>query len=682
MKYLVTSALPYVNNIPHLGNLVVQINTDVYTRYLRLIKKEVISVLGTDEHGTTTEVVALKEGKTPKQVVDYYYKIHKEVYEWFNCEFDCFGRTSDIENHELTQELFLDLYNNGFILEQEIEQFFDESAQKFLSDRFIEGTCPHCKYEEARGDQCDNCQKLLNPTELINPISKLTKKTPIIKKTKHLFLDLEKLQPELEELTKNQENWSENTITTTKAWFKEGLKPRAITRDLNWGIKVPLKGYENKVFYVWFDAPIGYISITKKCRNDWKDWWFSKDTKLIQFLGKDNIPFHSILFPAILIGSKKPYTIVNTIRANEYLNYEDKKFSKSRGIGIFGDNAKDTGIPADCFRYYTIINNPEKTDSTFTWDDFTSKINNEIIANYVNLISRVSAFIKKFYDYKIPDIEYESLFEEDITKIKDLYDSIELKRALKETMLLSKKANNYFQSNEPWKLIKENKEECDKIISSLSYLIVKITILLNPVMPKLTKEVLNLYNVKEYNLNKLDFKLNKINEPRTLLEKVDEKRLAKLKTMFDKPKKKIDLTVGKIIEIKDHLKADKLYIEKIDIGDGKTKQIISGLKDYYKKEELLGKKVIIVNNLKPAKLRGELSEGMLLAVSSEKEVGVLTTDLEVGKKILDETSEEISIEEFFSIRFEYKKGELLKDHKRVENSKNIKVDKNLEGIVK
>ena len=698
-KILVTTALPYVNNIPHLGNLVCTISADVYTRFLRLQKKNVISVIGTDEHGTTTEAIAMKLGMTPKEATDHFYKIHKQIYEWFNCEFDCFGRTSCPESTEITQDVFLKLHKNNYVTEKEEEQFYDEEAKKFLSDRFIEGECPHCNYKDARGDQCDACGKLLEPKELINPRSKLTGTKPVLKKTKHLYIKLQDLQPLLEEhITKVKDKWSENAITTTNAWLREGLKERAITRDLKWGIPVPLKGYEEKVFYVWFDAPIGYIAITKAKRDDWKDWWHNpEETRLVQFMGKDNIPFHSVLFPASLIGTKQKYTLVDTLNVNEYLNYENDKFSKSRGVGIFGDNIQETGIPADAWRYYIIMNRPERTDTMFSWKDFQDKVNNEIVGNFANLVNRTLTFIKKFSDGKIHKISNPLNYVDDIKKITKYYEDIELKRALKEIMTLSKKANHYFQEREPWKKIKENPAEAKNDLAVLANIIRDLAILIEPIMPKTSNEIYKQLNINKQSIKNIHEKLenHEIGNVKPLFSKIEDKTIAcfkekysgkqqETKTNIDALKKPI-FKVAEITSVEKHPDADKLYIEKINLGS-EERTIVSGLADHYSPEELVGKKIIVVTNLKPATLRGVKSEGMLLAASRGKKVGLLLCpDAVVGTQLkyegVEPESKEITIEEFFEATINATKDGIIAEGKKLTGAKII-VDKNIEGKVK
>ncbi|MFP4568092.1 MAG: methionine--tRNA ligase [Candidatus Woesearchaeota archaeon] len=698
-KILVTSALPYVNNIPHLGTMVCIISADVYTRFLKLQEKKAISILGTDEHGTTTETIALKLGMTPKEATDHFYKIHKQIYDWFNCEFDCFGRTSCPESTEITQDIFLKLYENGYIIEKEEEQFYDDEAQKFLSDRFIEGECPHCKYKDARGDQCDACGKLLDPKELKNPKSKLTGTKPELKKTKHLYIKLQELQPLLEDhINKIKNNWTENAITTTNAWLREGLRERAITRDLKWGIKVPLKDYEEKVFYVWFDAPIGYIAITKANRKDWQDWWHNpEETKLVQFMGKDNTPFHSVLFPSSLIGTKQKYTLVDTLNVNEYLNYENDKFSKSRGIGIFGDNIQETGIPADAWRYYLIMNRPERTDTMFSWKDFQDKVNNEIVGNFANLINRTLTFIKKFSDGKIEKITNSWNYEENIQKITKYYEDIELKRALKEIMTLSKKANQYFQEQEPWKKIKEQPALAKNDLAILANIIKDLAILIEPIMPQTSKDIYAQLNIKKQTIKDINTKLenHEIGDVKPLFSKIEDKKITEFKEKYSgkqentKPNlsalKKPIFKVAQITNIEKHPDADKLYIEKINLGT-EERTIVSGLADHYNPEELIGKKIIVVTNLKPAILRGVKSEGMLLAASQGKKVGLLLCpEAEIGTQIkyegIEPENKEITIEEFFEAQIHATTEGIIAEGKKLIGAKII-VDKDIKGKVK
>ncbi len=621
-KTIVTSALPYVNNIPHIGTLVCIISADVYTKYLRLKEMDVISVLGTDEHGTTAETRAIEEGITPRQLVDKYFKIHKKIYEWFLCDFDCLGRSSSRENHEISQDIFLKLNKNGYILEKEEEHLFCVKCNRFLADRFVEGTCPYCGYENARGDQCDNCGKLLSPLDLKDPRCKICSQAPVLRKSRHLFIDLPKIEPKLREWMGTVENnWSQNARTMTHAWLKEGLRPRAITRDLSWGIPVPLKGYENKVIYSWFDAPIAYISITKESRKDWKEWWKNPKTRLVQFMGKDNIPFHTILFPAFCIGADDSYTLVNDLSVNEYINYEGGKFSKSRNIGIFGDDAMKSGIPADVWRYYIMINRPEKADTEFSWDDFQEKLNNELVANIGNLVNRTMTFLNRYFHSKVPEgVHDERLVpkaEKQIKEIDEHLAAIRLKDALKGIMQLSRLGNQYFQDQEPWKTAKDDPRLAAESIYNLANLIKNIGILIYPFMPSVSRKIhtqLGLKDLKWKDL-KVDLKPgHRASQAEILFKKLEGVERMKEKYSGKKPEKEfmLDLRVARITDVEEHPDADKLLILKVDAGDEK-RQIVSGLREFYKKDELVGRNIILVSNLMISTLRGVESNGMLLA---------------------------------------------------------------------
>lgn len=692
-KTIVTSALPYVNNVPHLGTLVCVLSADVYSRYLKLKNEDAISVCGTDEHGTTAEVKALEEGLTPRQLVDKYFKIHKKIYEWFECNFDCFGRTSSEENKEITIDIFNKLDKNSCIKEETIEQLFCPKCSKFLADRFVEGKCPNCGYENARGDQCENCGKLLNATELLNAKCKTCGAKPIIKESRHLFIDLPKLAPKLKAwIKKAEKNWSENAKTMTAAWLKEGLKPRCITRDLEWGIKVPKKGFENKVFYSWFDAPIGYIGITKEAGKDWKKYWLDPKTRLVQFMGKDNIPFHTILFPAFLIGAGDSYALVSDLSVNEYLNYETGKFSKSRNEGVFGDDAVETGIPADVWRYYIIVNRPEKADTVFDWKDFQSKINNELVANIGNLVNRTIVFINNFFDGKVPKSELKASDKEFIKKIGkeqkkalELLDKIELKDALKQIMQISKFGNQYFQEKEPWK----TKDRA--AIYVLANFVKDLAVLISPFMPASSasiKKQLNIEKLELDELGKLSLKEgHKIGKAELLFNKLEDKKMEEFKNMFagkkgekNKIQEKtfpLSLKVAKIIEAKDHPNADKLVVLKISLGN-EERQLVAGIRKHYSNDGLKNKNIVVVANLKPAVLRGIESSGMLLAADDGKNLRLLEApNSEPGDAVFAEgyknSEKEITFDEFLKIKLS------VKDKKIIFENKSLKTKK--EGIM-
>ncbi|EGC40152.1 methionyl-tRNA synthetase [Dictyostelium purpureum] len=622
---LITSALPYVNNVPHLGNLVGStLSADVYARYCRLKNYNVIYIWGTDEYGTATETKALQEKCTPKEICDKYHKIHKEIYEWFNISFDKF-------------DIFKKLNDNGYTLTQEIEQLYcEQTCKMFLADRYVEGICPHCQYEDARGDQCDKCTKLLNPTDLINPRCKMCSKPPIIKSTKHIFIDLPQLQSSVQEFVKRNSadgNWSENSIQITKTWVDGELKPRCITRDLKWGTPVPLEEFKEKVFYVWFDAPIGYISITAEYTKDWEKWWKNpEDVKLVQFMGKDNVPFHTVIFPASQIGTKDSYTLLNNLSTTEYLNYETGKFSKSRGTGVFGDGAKNTGIPSEVWRFYLLSNRPESSDSVFSWDDFNAK-NNELLNNFGNLVNRVLKMISTTYQGTVPTIDNTKLNEADhkfineVNQNLDQYfkslEEISLKEGLKITMAISKLGNSYMQENKPWE---GDKERSALVLAVLTNLIKLLATLFEPYIPSLTDRIHQQLNVEptkystKFDLHAIPggHELSKQIEP--LVKKIDAADLKKWRTQFSGlgPEFPIDLKIGTITEVNDHPSAEHLYIIKVNLGGDVNKTVVSGIKNNFEKSELLNKKLAVVCNLKPSKFKGVLSEAMIIVADDGK----------------------------------------------------------------
>lgn len=468
-RVLVTSALPYVNNVPHLGNIIGSVlSADVFSRFCRLRGRETLYISGTDEYGTATETKALEEKTTPEKICEKYHKIHADIYNWFNINFDHFGRTSTENQTKICQDIFWKVYRNGYIFEDSVDQLFCESCSRFLADRFVEGTCPFCKYLDARGDQCDKCSKLINAPDLIEPKCKICKNKPIIRTSKHLFLDLPKLEPIIKgwfEKTTGADDscWTPTAKIIAASWLRDGLKPRCITRDLKWGTKVPLEGYDDKVFYVWFDAPIGYLSITNGLIDDWEKWWKRPDdVELWQFMAKDNVPFHGIVMPATQLGATDNFTIVNHLVAVEYLNYEDSKFSKSRGVGVFGTDAKDTNIPSDIWRFYLLYIRPESQDSSFNWTDLMTKNNSELLNNVGNFIYRSLSFLSANFDNTIQEI---NLTEDDkklITDINlelndylDLMERAKMTGSLRKLLEISRLGNQHIQNNKPWELIKK-----------------------------------------------------------------------------------------------------------------------------------------------------------------------------------------------------------------------------------
>ena len=692
-RRLVTSALPYVNNIPHLGNLIQMLSADVYARFCRSRGYETMYIFGTDEYGTATETRALQEKKTPRQLCDFYYEEHRKIYEWFKIDADKFGRTSNDQCTEITQGLYKDLEKNGYIKEHSNKQLYCPQCARYLADRYVNGTCPKCGFEDARGDQCDGCGSLLEPVELKNPRCSVCGATPEVRDTKHLYIDLPSISKNLDDyVSKTSINgkWSENAIRMTKAWIRDGLIERAITRDLKWGIPVPREGYDDKVFYVWFNAPIGYISITKQLADDlikaskpgfdWKSWWLpeesaeaKKTVELFQFIGKDNIPFHTVIFPCTLMGSGRNWTKLFHMSSTEYLNYENDKFSKSRGVGVFGTDAIETGIPADAWRFYIFYNRPEKQDYQFTWKEFRERLNGELIGNLGNLVNRTLLFIQKYYDSKIPEAPMD---EEIWAQVKDLEEKItenlewaNLKDALHQIFEISDIGNKAFQATEPWKTKDTDPARAEKLLHTLSYMIKDLMIMVHPYMPQFADKIMSYFGktISEPHFNDEDFgkesdgiKLNWNNLGETTglstvgatevfftpldqkgmeafrakfagkqsdrgnEKKADKKQEKKSKSKAEPvvlPKEqmpahfnsKIELRVAKILKVENNPESDKLYVETLDDGTGTERIIQSGLRDYLKPEDLLGKNIILAFNLAPRKMRGIESHGMLLA---------------------------------------------------------------------
>ena len=664
-KRLITSALPYVNNIPHLGNLTQVLSADVFARFCRSMGYETLYICGTDEYGTASETRALQEGVTPRELCDHYHAIHRDIYKWFNISFDYFGRTSTPLQTEIVQHIFNEVDKNGYISEKESEQLYCPECKRFLADRYVTGTCPHCGDTGARGDQCDKCGTLLDPTELIDPKCFVCGHTPEVKKTKHLYINLPKALPLLQKWMDKasvEGFWAKNAIQITNSWIRDGLQERCITRDLKWGIPVPKEGFEDKVFYVWFDAPIGYISITANATENWEYWWRDpENTELFQFIGKDNIPFHTVIFPSSLLATGEKWTMLHHMSSTEYLNYEGGKFSKSRGIGIFGNDVQETGIPADVWRFYMFYNRPEKQDFTFTWKDFQEKINKELIGNLSNLVNRTLTFVKRFYDGNLGEGALdEELKAQIIEKEKEITECLERadeRDALRAIFALSDIGNKAFQASEPWKLRNEAPEKAKAILRTLVYLIRDLGVMVTPYMPSTGDKILSFVSASSStwkDCGNFSGEL-KVGEISLLFEKLEDKRVEELRLRYsgsqqdreekkaeepakkekkDKKNKdegkmdesksllenwaeKVILKVSKIIECDKHPEGDKLYILKLDCGEEEPRQIVSSIVPYYKKEELMGRNIVLVSNLKPANFRGVKSYGMLLAASEE-----------------------------------------------------------------
>ncbi|KAK4198080.1 methionyl-tRNA synthetase [Triangularia verruculosa] len=504
---LITSALPYVNNVPHLGNIIGSVlSADVFARYSRGRGFNTLYIGGTDEYGTTTEARALIENCTPQALCDKYYTIHNEVYKWFSISFDIFGRTTTPLQTDITQDIFLKLKENGFLEERMTTQLYCEQHHWFLADRFVEGECPDCGYVDARGDQCDLCGKLLESLELIRPRCKVDGSVPITKDTKHVFLELDKLQPEVEAFFRESAAkgaWSSNGVSITAAWLKEGLQPRSITRDLKGGTPVPssLEGYEDKVIYSWFDACIGYVSITANYTDQWEKWWRSPDdVKLYQFMGKDNVVYHTIIFPATKIGTRGAWTKLHHLSTTDYLTYEGGKFSKSRGIGVFGDSAKETGVPSDIWRFYLLYCRPETGDSEFTWDGFISANNNLLLKNLGNFVSRVLKFINsRHFNSVVPDwTQYNEpsfdAFKEEINELLTQYvrelDAVKLRAGLLTALQVCQRGNGFLQANKLDISLHENEpSKCAAVVGIAINLVHLLASLISPYMPTIAASI-------------------------------------------------------------------------------------------------------------------------------------------------------------------------------------------------
>lgn len=633
-KVMVTSALPYVNYEPHLGHLAgAVLSADVFYKYLKIKGIESIYICGTDENGTTTEVTAKKEGIKPIELCDKYHKIHKEIYEGFGINFTYFGRTTSKTQKEVTTSIFNKAKDNGYIVEKEAKQAYCSNCEIELADRYVNGTCPHCEYDDATGGQCESCGKLLEPNELISPKCSVCGTEPKFEMSKHLYLDLPQLEKELTEFVKSKERWSDNSIDFSLNMIND-LKPRAISRKINWGIEVP--GYNDLVFYVWFDAPIGYISMTKeglsKTDDDYKRWWRSpKDTRLVQFMGKDNIPFHTIVFPAELMATNEDWTLVDTLSSTEYLNYEGEKFSKSKRIGIFGKDAIDSDIPSDYWRFYIMSIRPEKSDTNFNLDEFEERINNGLISNTVNFCYRVLSLTSKYFDDEIPefntDAELMKEVYEKVNEMDKLMDEVKIKQYIKKILELSSIGNKYLQENKPWKVIKEDENLVKDILGNSVQIVKTLSLLLYPITPDLSNKLKEslLLDEKDYefiwsNLEKEV--VGKINVEK-IANRIDSKVIEEMKEKYSENEfSKLNLKVGKIIEVEDIKHTDKLYKVIVNLGDEK-RQLVAGLKKHFTIDEMLGKNIVVLTNLESAKLAGVKSEGMLLACETNEEVKLL-----------------------------------------------------------
>lgn len=644
-KIVVTCALPYVNNIPHVGNIVgSHLPGDIFARYLKLRKLNVIYIGGSDEHGTPTTVTAQKLGITPQQLTNKLYEVHKQIYNWLNIGYDNFSRTSKKIHHKTTQQFYKKIEQNGYVKEKTIKLPYCETCKRTLPDRYVEGQCPHCKAEKARGDQCDNCTKLLDPQQLIKPYCTICGKTPTFKNQKHLFLDLKKLEPKIKKWIENQKHWNHQTTSEALGWIKEGLKERSITRDLNWGVKVNKKGYENKVFYVWFDAPIGYISSTKEKTKKWEEYWKQENGKIIHFIGKDNIPFHTIWWGGMLIANGEynlPYNVVGL----QYCNYEGKKISKSKQWGVFCENLPKTPLPPDSWRYYFTHLIPENKDTEFKWKEFQNKNNAELVGTIGNLYHRILTFAHSKLGgvIKTPTKNLTKKDEQILNIAKDYeeiliqVENVKLRETLKTLLKKYSQINKYLQNTKFWE---KNKEEQQKIIGVAGTAAKDLAILLWPYLPTTTEKILKTFNTKPEIMNigkPINTRITK--KPKPLFPTINDEQLKKIKetvtkttpleNLFNKQTityeefKKLEIKTGTITKVEEIKGSDKLYKLIVDTGEERT--IVSGIKKEYTKKELIGKQIIVLTNLEPKTIRGVKSEGMLLAVENKDGTATLIT---------------------------------------------------------
>ena len=662
-RTLVTAALPYANGGVHIGHLAgVYVPADIYVRYLRLKKKDVLFICGSDEHGVPITLRAKKEGCTPQDVCDRFHALIKKSFADFGISFDIYSRTTSKIHAETASAFFRTLYDKGVFVEKESEQYYDEEAKTFLADRYITGECPHCHFPKAYGDQCEHCGSTLSPNELINPKSAVSGSKPVLKKTKHWYLPLDKYQPWLEKwILEEHKEWRPNVYGQCKSWIDMGLQPRAVSRDLDWGIPVPVEGAEGKVLYVWFDAPIGYISNTKELRDDWETWWKDPSTRLVHFIGKDNIVFHCIVFPTML-KAEGSYILPDNVPANEFLNLEDDKISTSRNWAVWLDEyLVDFPGKQDVLRYVLTANAPETKDNNSTWKDFQARNNNELVAVYGNFVNRALVLTDKYYGGVVPEqgelTDYDRQTISEFTGVKadveKLLDEFRFRDAQKEAMNLARIGNKYLADSEPWKLQKTDPKRVETILNLSLQLVANLAIAFEPFLPFSSKKLRHMLNMEEFDWNDLGSTTliaagHKINKPELLFEKIDD---APIQAQVDKllatkaaneaagrkaePQKadmpfenfeKMDLRVGTVKECVKVEKSDKLLRFVIDDGL-ETRTIVSGIAKFYKPEELVGKQVCFIANLPPRKLRGIDSQGMILSAENpDGTLSLLTPD--------------------------------------------------------
>ena len=664
----VTAALPYANGGVHIGHLAgVYIPADIYVRYLRLKGEEVAFICGSDEHGVPITIRAKKEGITPQDVVDRYHQLIKDSFSDFGISFDIYSRTTSETHKQTASDFFKHLLDNNKLQEGETEQLYDEEAHQFLADRYITGECPHCHNQGAYGDQCENCGRDLSPTELINPKSTISGSTPVLRKTKNWYLPLNDYQAWLKEwILEGHKEWRANVYGQCKSWLDLDLQPRAMTRDLDWGIPVPVEGAEGKVLYVWFDAPIGYISNTKELYpNAWKKWWQDSETRLVHFIGKDNIVFHCIIFPSML-KAHGDYILPENVPANEFLNLEDNKISTSRNWAIWlHEYLQELPNKQDVLRYVLTANAPETKDNNFTWKDYQERNNNELVAVYGNFVNRALQLTKKYFNGVVPacgellDIDKEVFNELKGVKekVETLLNNYKFRDAQREVMNIARIGNKYMTDCEPWKLWKTEPQRVETILYVCLQLVANLAIAFEPFLPFSSKKLRQLIHIENADWSKLGAtdlltQGHQLAEPELLFEKIEDETIAFQLEKLDNIKKaneqanykakpikpvvsyedfeKLDIRVGKVLTCEKVKKANKLLKFTLDDGSGKERTIVSGIAKFYEPEELVGKSVLFIANFEPRKLMGITSEGMILsAVDFDESLSVTTTLREV-----------------------------------------------------
>lgn len=646
-RFLITSALPYANGPLHIGHLAgVYVPSDIYTRYLRAKGKDVISICGSDEHGVPITLKARNEGISPQDIVDKYHSLNKKSFEKFGIDFDIYSRTSAKIHHKTASEFFKKLYDNGDFIEQETEQYYDNEAEQFLADRYITGTCPHCGNENAYGDQCENCGTSLNATDLINPKSTISGSKPIRKKTRHWYLPLDKYEPFLKKwILEDHKNWKTNVYGQCKSWLDTGLQPRAVSRDLDWGVPLPIDNSEGKVMYVWFDAPIGYISATRELTNDWEKYWKDPGTKMVHFIGKDNIVFHCIFFPSML-KAEGSYILPDNVPANEFLNLEKDKISTSRNWAVWlHEYLEEFSGKQDVLRYVLTANAPETKDNDFTWKDFQSRNNNELVAVLGNFVNRTLILTQKYFDSEVPELSELTDFDKETlneililkNKVENSLENYRFREAQKFAMDMARLGNKYLADTEPWKVIKTDKVRVGTIMNISLQITANLSLILGPFLPFTVEKMKKFLNFSGGDWEKIGQKDllsagHKINKSSLLFEKIEDETIEKQVNKLLRTKKtsenktrvmeqketisfedftKVDIRTATILEAEKVPKTGKLLKLKISTGvDERT--LVAGIAEHFDPAEIIGKQISIVLNLQPRKIRGIESQGMIL----------------------------------------------------------------------